>query len=80
MLIMLSSVPRSVVFRASRTAEQRLTFLSTLHFRTRKQHRLLNMSAIAQIIDTNFDDLPVDRKSCQLLGPTALVCGDSLAA
>ena len=31
-------------------------------------------------MDTNLDDLPVDRKSCQLLGPTALVCGDSTVA
>ena len=45
-MIMLSSVPRSVVFRASRT-EQRLnlrTFLSKLPFRTRKQHRLFSLS------------------------------------
>ncbi|KAI6100172.1 vacuolar membrane protein-domain-containing protein [Pisolithus sp. B1] len=31
------------------------------------------MSAIAHIIDSSLDNLPVDRKSCQLLGPTALV-------
>ncbi|KAL4076349.1 vacuolar membrane protein-domain-containing protein [Scleroderma citrinum] len=31
------------------------------------------MSAIAHIIDSSLDDLPMDRKSCQLLGPTALV-------
>lgn len=34
---------------------------------------LRNMSAIAHIIDSSLDGLPVDRRSCQLLGPTALV-------
>ncbi|KAF9226867.1 hypothetical protein BS17DRAFT_776254 [Gyrodon lividus] len=31
------------------------------------------MVSIARIIDASLDDLPLDRRSCQLLGPTALV-------
>lgn len=31
------------------------------------------MVSIARIIDTSLDDLPLDRRSCQLFGPTALV-------